>query len=67
MFHYASRMTYMRGTADATRLLLESMPGPGVITFGGGAPAKDALPVETIYELAKEVLSRDARGVEALQ
>lgn len=67
MFHYADRIAYMQDTADAVRVLLESMPGPGVISFGGGAPARDALPVETIHKLATEVLARDTRGVEALQ
>ena len=62
MFHYADRIAYMQDTADAVRVLLESMPGPGVISFGGGAPARDAL-----HKLATEVLARDTRGVEALQ
>ena len=67
MFHYADRMAYMQKTADATRVLMESMPGPGVISFGGGAPAREALPVEMMHDLADQILRRDTRGIEALQ
>ena len=61
------RMAYMQSTADVIRYLFESMTDPDVISFGGGAPAGEALPVELVHEIAKEVLVREKRGVQALQ
>lgn len=67
MPQFSKRMAYMQEAASVTRHLMESMVDPSIISFGGGAPAREALPVETIQQLAQEVLSRDARGIEALQ
>ena len=43
------------------------MTDPDTISFGGGAPAKEALPVEIVHDIANEVLTREKRGVQALQ
>lgn len=43
------------------------MTNPDIISFSGGSPAREALPVDTIRQLADEVLRTDTRGVEALQ
>ena len=43
------------------------MTDPNIISFGGGSPARETLPVDTIRQLADEVLRTDGRGVEALQ
>ena len=67
MVEFAKRMAYMASTADVIRYLFETMTDPETISFGGGAPAKEALPVELIHEIASEVLTRDGRGVQALQ
>ena len=64
---FANRMEYMVGSAAIIRSLFGAMNDPETISFGGGAPASDALPVEQIREIAADVLRRDARGVEALQ
>ena len=64
---FAKRMAYMQSTADVIRYLFESMTDPDTISFGGGAPAREALPVELVHEIANDVLSRDRRGVQALQ
>lgn len=64
---FAKRMAYMQSTADVIRYLFESMSDPDTISFGGGAPAKEALPVELIHDIANEVLTREQRGVQALQ
>ncbi|CAG1003269.1 2-aminoadipate transaminase [Anaerolineales bacterium] len=64
---FANRMAYMQSTADVMRYLFESMTDPDTISFGGGAPAREALPVELIHDIADEVLTRDQRGVQALQ
>ena len=64
---FANRMEYMAGSAAIIRSLFGAMNDPETISFGGGAPASDALPVEQIREIAADVLRRDTRGVEALQ
>ena len=67
MAKFAQRMTYMQETSDVIRYLFESMTDPETISFGGGAPAREALPVETVHEIAGKVLSREQRGSQALQ
>ncbi len=67
MPEFAKRMDYMAGSAAVIRGLFGAMGDPETISFGGGAPASDALPVEEIREIANEVLTRSSRGVEALQ
>ena len=67
MPEFAKRLEYMERTAGVMRALFGAMSNPEVISFGGGAPATDALPVETIQRIASEVLLREKRGAEALQ
>lgn len=67
MIKYASRMAYMEESAKVSKHLFESMTEPDVLFFSGGAPAKEALPVEEIREIAMDIFTREARGVEALQ
>ncbi len=67
MTQFSKRMAYMATTAEVVRYLFESMTDPETISFGGGAPAREALPVEQIHDIANEVLTREKRGVQALQ
>lgn len=67
MTKFAKRMGYMQSTADVIRYLFESMTDPETISFGGGAPAREALPVELVQDISREVLVRERRGVQALQ
>jgi 2-aminoadipate transaminase len=67
MAKFAKRISYMQPAADVVRYLFESMTDPETISFGGGAPAREALPVEIVHEIADEVLTRDTRGAQALQ
>ena len=64
---FAKRMAYMHSSADVIRYLFEAMTDPDTISFGGGAPAREALPVEAIHDIALEVLTREKRGIQALQ
>ena len=64
---FANRLEYMERSAEVMRGLFGAMSDPSIISFGGGAPASDALPVETLQQIASEVLNREGRGVEALQ
>jgi 2-aminoadipate transaminase len=67
MTEFAKRMAYMQATSDVIRYLFDSMSDPETISFGGGAPAREALPVELVHNIADEVLTRESRGVQALQ
>lgn len=67
MTEFAKRMAYMQATSDVIRYLFDSMSDPETISFGGGAPAREALPVELVHNIADEVLTRGSRGVQALQ
>ncbi|HLO30884.1 MAG TPA: PLP-dependent aminotransferase family protein [Anaerolineales bacterium] len=67
MAKFAERIAYMQATSDVMRYLFESMTDPDTISFGGGAPAKEALPVEIVHDIASQVLTRERRGVQALQ
>ena len=67
MPEFAKRMEYMAGSAAIIRDLFGAMNDPETISFGGGAPASDALPVEQMRKIADDILRRDTRGIEALQ
>ena len=67
MPEFAKRMDYMAGSAAIIRGLFGAMNDPETISFGGGAPATEALPAEQIRQIAAEVLAPDRRGREALQ
>ena len=57
----------MAKSAAVIRGLFGSMTDPETISFGGGAPAKEALPIDAVREITNEVITMDKRGVEALQ
>lgn len=67
MVPFAQRMADMEKSATVVRKLFGAMTDPETISFGGGAPAREALPVDIIREIATDVMTYDKRGVEALQ
>ncbi|MGE5630794.1 MAG: PLP-dependent aminotransferase family protein [Caulobacteraceae bacterium] len=67
MSKFAQRMTTMEKSAKVIRNLFGAMNDPDIISFGGGAPAKEALPVDIVREITNEVIRLDKRGIEALQ
>ncbi len=64
---FAQRMIDMEKTAEIIQKLFRAMTDPETISFGGGAPAQEGLPIEEVQAIAADVLSRSKRGVEALQ
>ncbi len=64
---FAKRMEYMEKSAGIIRSLFNSMTDPEIISFGGGAPAKEALPIDIVREITNDVMTIGGRGVEALQ
>lgn len=67
MTPYAERIETMKGSAAVIRNLFNAMTDPETISFGGGAPAKEALPVDIVREIVNEIMTVDNRGVTALQ
>jgi len=67
MSKFAQRMTTMEKSATVIKKLFEAMNDPKIISFGGGAPAKEALPVDIVREITNDIMRIDKRGVEALQ
>lgn len=67
MSKFAQRMTTMEKSANVIKKLFAAMNDPKIISFGGGAPAKEALPVDIVREITNDIMRIDKRGVEALQ
>ena len=51
MIQYAKRMGAMAYTANVVSNLFGAMTNPDIISFGGGAPAKEALPIDILRQL----------------
>ena len=64
---FAQRIYDMESSAKIIRALFGAMDSPNIISLGGGAPASDALPVEAVHDICTDVITRNKRGVEALQ
>ena len=54
MVPYAKRMEKMAFTANVVKGLFGSMTNPDIISFSGGSPAREALPVDTIRQRAAD-------------
>jgi 2-aminoadipate transaminase len=67
MPHFAQRMKTMEKSAQIIRNLFGAMNDPNLISFGGGAPAREALPIDIVREIVNDVMRVDKRGVEGLQ
>nr|HPI99025.1 hypothetical protein [Synergistales bacterium] len=67
MSKFAERMKTMEKSARIIRNLFGAMNDPNMISFSGGAPAKEALPIDIVREITNDVMRIDKRGVEALQ
>ncbi|HOO13114.1 MAG TPA: PLP-dependent aminotransferase family protein, partial [Bacillota bacterium] len=64
---FAQRMKTMEKSANIIKGLFGAMNDPELISFGGGAPAREALPVDIVREIAADVITTDKRGIQALQ
>lgn len=67
MSKFAERMASMENTAAVVKKLFGAMNDPEIISFGGGAPAREALPVDIIREITNDIMRTEKRGIEALQ
>jgi 2-aminoadipate transaminase len=67
MSNFAQRMTTMENSAIIIKKLFSAMNDPEIISFGGGAPAKETLPVDIVREITDDIMRTEKRGIEALQ
>jgi len=66
MSNYAKRMKTIEKQANIIKSLFSSMNDPDVISFGGGAIAKECLPVDKIREITEDIMRIEGRGYEIL-
>lgn len=62
MSEYAERIHVMEGEVKKLKVLTDSLVSSSIISFAGGAPAKEAYPFEILGNIAKEVFHPDDRG-----
>lgn len=67
MIEFAQRMKNMEKSAGIIAKLFQSVSDLETISFSIGAPAREALPVDAVRDIAASVLARGQRGEEALQ
>lgn len=67
MSKFAERINSMENSAAVVKRLFGAMNDPEIISFGGGAPAREALPVDIIREITNDIMRTEKRGIEALQ
>lgn len=66
MSKYAKRMKTMEEPANIIKGLFSSMNDPDVTSFGGGAIAKECLPVDIVREIVSDIMTVEGRGYEIL-
>lgn len=54
-FNFSDRLSHMSGTA--TREILKLTANPEIISFAGGLPATECLPVKEVEQITQEILS----------
>ena len=67
MPEFAKRMKNMEKSAAVIAGLFQNGTDPDIISFGIGAPAREALPIDLVREIAADVFTDGKRGAEALQ
>lgn len=65
MFNYSDRMKNLNGTA--TREILKLVSRPEIVSFAGGLPAAEALPIDAIRGICNDLLSDGKRAYSILQ
>lgn len=58
MYHYSERMSKLNGTA--TREIFKLLSRPEIVSFAGGLPASECLPLSEIKEITEELLSSES-------
>ena len=66
MEKYAKRVEQMKASAKVVEYLFNNMTDPDTISFGGGSPAKEALPADLILHIVNDVFADEAKRTTAL-
>ena len=66
MVKKADRIEFMKYRSETMRDLIQSLSRHDLVSFGGGAPAKEAYPVDQVREISQDVFREDKRAFEAL-
>lgn len=66
MATYSKRLESMKDTANVVKNLFSAMTDPEIISFGGGSPAKEALPLDAIREICADIFQEGKVGQTAL-
>lgn len=66
MVQYSKRREAMGYTIDSMHKIMESLTNKELVSFGGGAPAKEAYPLEQIKEVTQSILADEKKLLEAL-
>ena len=64
---FAKRIETMNSEVDKLMVLINSLVNGNVISFGGGAPALEAYPMEQLNEIAQAVFQRTPAGYGAFK
>ena len=60
-YQFSDRLKNLKG--NAIREIFKLLSTPGIISFAGGFPAKETLPVDEIREIADKVLSENGAEI----
>lgn len=66
MVQYANRRQSMTYIIDCMHNIMASLTNKDMISFGGGAPANEAYPLELIKELSRSVLEDEDKALQAM-
>lgn len=65
MVEYSKRRKSMAYTIDSMHKIMESLTNKELISFGGGAPAKEAYPLEQMREVTAAVFNNEEKALQA--
>lgn len=66
MSKYAERIYSMQTEVDKLKVLTDALVSPTIISFAGGAPAKEAYPFEQVKEICQDVFIPSDKGYAAM-
>lgn len=66
MSRYADRVYEMQTEVDKLKVLTDALISPTIISFAGGAPAKEAYPFDKIREICDDVMRPGSEGYAAM-
>lgn len=66
MSRYAERIYDMQTEVDKLKVLTDGLTSPTIISFGGGAPAREAYPFDIIREICDDIMKPGAEGYAAM-